>query len=304
LIALDGVTFEGFETEQHGYVLNVRGNGTRLVATHVTIQHNRSTTRDGALYVETGASAFLDYCRFFDNSSNYDAGIWKSGAGSLVVDHCSFESNSAQGNGGALTANSGSNVAIANSFFANNTAGGHSGAIQVLDNTVVNIANVTLVDNQSVTGGGGIHAAGTGQLDIVNTTLVGNHSATGQGHNLWVEGSFRLDLINSLLAGTSDNCNIATPAGRSLGGNVSDTPAADCAAGPLDRAGVDPEEMALGAPGWNGGAVQTVALRPASVAIDAAVNLACPDHDARGLPRLVDGGDGVATCDAGAFELQ
>ncbi len=63
-------------------------------------------------------------------------------------------------------------------------------------------------------------------------------------------------------------------------------------------------ELLLGPLADNGGPTMTRALRPGSPAIDAGVAADCPDTDQRGRPRPIDGdGDGVATCDAGAYEL-
>lgn len=67
-------------------------------------------------------------------------------------------------------------------------------------------------------------------------------------------------------------------------------------------AGLDPS---LGPLEDNGGPTLTHALLPGSPAIDAADDAKCPSIDQRGIERPQDGdGNGVATCDIGAFELE
>src|SRR5205085_11513766 len=54
----------------------------------------------------------------------------------------------------------------------------------------------------------------------------------------------------------------------------------------------------------NGGPPQTHAIPKGSPAVDAADNATCPTTDQRGQQRPFDGNDdGLAVCDAGAFEL-
>jgi hypothetical protein len=106
-----------------------------------------------------------------------------------------------------------------------------------------------------------------------------------------------IQLANTLVAdGGLGGCSGSV---TSLGNNLDDDGTCALAAGG-DQSGVDPR---LGSLQDNGGDLPTHALLTGSAAIDAGGNGACPAEDARGASRPADGnGDGLATCDVGAFE--
>ena len=97
-------------------------------------------------------------------------------------------------------------------------------------------------------------------------------------------------------SGTPDTCSGTFVSG---GGNLFDTPQADCPALSLatDKSGV--ADPLLGDLLDNGGPTRTMLPLVGSPAIDNGVPGACPAVDQRGLPRLVGG-----TCDVGAAETQ
>jgi hypothetical protein len=150
--------------------------------------------------------------------------------------------------------------------------------------------------------GGGLYDQGAAQISF--TTIFGN-TALGSGGNIFADGTVTT-FKNSIVAdGTPDNCEVID-AGTIVdgGGNLS----TDATCSTFTQ--VTLAELNLGPLADNGGPTQTHALLVGSVAIDAApdcldIDGATVTEDQRGEPRPVDGdGDGTATCDIGAFELQ
>jgi hypothetical protein len=176
---------------------------------------------------------------------------------------------------------------------------------------IANIAADTLLENVTISGNRGNPGAilndGGSHLTIVNSTITGNGPSNGDsvvGGIQDVHGGFGLTFLsNTIVYGNgpgfiADDCDNATSVG---GGNmIGDS--ADCHfdAQPSDQLDVDPD---LGPLADNGGFTWT--HLPGAAAIDRGVAPDCPTSDQRGLPRPVDGdGDGTATCDAGAVEVQ
>ncbi len=90
------------------------------------------------------------------------------------------------------------------------------------------------------------------------------------------------ELTNTLIDGDCVNLSATI---TSMGGNV-ESPGDTCAlADPTDQVNVTAAQLALGSLQDNGGATQTHALLPGSVAIDAAVDCPPPDADQRGVSR-------------------
>lgn len=178
------------------------------------------------------------------------------------------------------------------------------GPIEVVDSTVASNASSALVTeegditvvNSTLSANGG-HGAETvdGAIRLESSTIAGNahraFSYSGASGSAYV--------VSSILANDLEECDNATMV--SGGYNLADDEADGCAFDqPTDQVDVDPQ---LGPLGDNGGPTATHLPQPGSPAIDRGGD--CPDADQRGEDRPVDGdGDGTATCDVGAVEVQ
>lgn len=295
--ALRGLILANGRNTNGGAIINA---GT-LEVTRCTFSNNvaRSTqgTRGGAIY-STG-DLRIDACAFMGNQALGDLDpAWGGavyGAGPLAISRSYFADNRAVGGisvffalrgtsgmGGALW---GAAVAVTNStFFANNAQGasatpvppfgysyggdGQGGAIAC---DTAFLVHCTFAAN---TVGAGFGLAG---LCAPTPPLCGGPgTAAGSSVHASAAGSV---LYNNLLADA--NSSIAVVATSSiLGGNV-----------------VGATPMQLLNPAANGGPTPTMAILPASPAVDAGDAAACPPTDQRGVARPAGSG-----CDVGAFE--
>ena len=124
---------------------------------------------------------------------------------------------------------------------------------------------------------GGIVNSGT--LSLKNTIVAGNSPSD-------VSGAF-----------TSQTCNL-------IGNGTGSTGLTNGVNGDKVGTAGSPIDPLLGPLQDNGGPTQTMALLAGSPAIDAGNNSSAPAIDQRGTTRILDGnGDGTATIDIGAFEL-
>ena len=195
----------------------------------------------------------------------------------------------------------------------------------LLDNSTVsgNQSNGAAGPPGSLGDGGGVSFYGGGpiQATLSEVTITAN-SALHQGGGLAVVGqpllsaaalTANVTVRDSIIGGNTagdgaPDCWVselpALPIASQGGGVIGNGSGCAFAAQPSDLVGtaVSPIDPQLGPLASNGGPTQTHALGAGSPAIDHA---ACTDvTDQRGAPRPTDGnGDGVAGCDAGAFEL-
>ncbi len=263
---LTNVTFEANHATIGGAMFNSGWSGeSSPVLTDVTFSHNVATGSGAAMY-NSGAQ----------------------GVSSPVLNRVTFNENSAGGSGGAMfnSANGGgqSNPTVANATFTLNTAGLYGGAIHDMgDGGTSNptFTNVTFSGNVATGSGGAIDnevsGAGTANPTLTNVILWGD-SATSYSEIRNVGGTPAISY--SVVQGGCASISGAT-----------------CGSGNLST---DPALTVLED---NGGFTQTMAIAPASSAIDAGTNVSCPTRDQRGGIRPVDGnGDGTFTCDIGAVE--
>jgi CSLREA domain-containing protein len=252
----------------------------------------------------------------------------------LVLDGMVLTDNRA-GRGGAVES-SGEVVARRTLFLRNRATeiGSAIYATGLLASTL--LEDSALVENEGV--GAAVHSQGSGGFTALNTTWSGNRSSgdaaalvsaggassTTTLTHVTVTGNvspgFGFPILiytptakvrNSLVAGNRTSGGAPAldcdDAAHSQGGNLWGRHGT-CDAGALPASDVwgndtvlDPELAPLAD---NGGTTPTHRLLAGSPAIDHALGAFCPGADQRGRARLTDGdGDGVAACDAGAYEV-
>lgn len=150
------------------------------------------------------------------------------------------------------------------------------------------LTNVTIVGN---TGGAGWEAPAAAlnvygsntTVTLVNTALIGNRiGPVGGAKNCVAFSGSQLISQGNNLFGDLAGCNISLQASDQVADNALLLPTTD-----------------------NGGGLPTMKPRIDSMLVDMGAAGACPDADARGVPRPEDGNeDGNSQCDIGAFELQ
>ena len=262
-------------------------------------------------------------------SDLYGAGIENTGTltliNSTVSDNVTLSGGGGIDNRGTLTLNS--------STVSDNDGGWIGGGIY--NHGTLTLINSTVNDNKAVpvmspTFGGGILNAGTatvtnstvsalnyasvgggicnfGTATVTNSTISGNYGAgiyNESGNTLYVRNTIlsgntrRSDGMPVDLRGTGYLYSL----GHNLIGYTSGYTGGGSGFASTDLLNFDPR---LGPLKYNGGPTMTMALLSGSPAIDAGDKTDAPPTDQRGLPRVMDGnGDGTATIDIGAYELQ
>lgn len=220
--------------------------------------------------------------RSLGSSNSHTAGVYLQG-GPFEIRASSFIGNvSATGYGGLSLFNHGgtpaSGVIVNSTFHGNIALNGLGGAINLGATGGITIQNSSIVDNRAdcaVCFAGGISNAANAPLTLRNVLFRNNTG--GNAWNPWT-------LLNSPVSGSH---NIQWPQLRPGSGQneMPVTPGSQFA------------DVAVGAPGYNGGPTPTLALLPGSAAVDAGTATGAPAVDQRGYPR-----HGVP--DVGAFELQ
>ena len=281
----------------------------------VVIRDNRATQSFTGIAIDTQGCVEGSRVRILDNVDTADTGAGSAVAAIHVYENkdvdlgacLTLEDSEISGNradqAGAIESEY-APITLKRTLISNNEAR-FAGAI------IANIAADTRLENVTISGNRGNPGAilndGGSHLTIVNSTITGNTGSFGQptvGGIQDVHGGFGLTFLsNTILHGNgpgfiADDCDRATSVG---GGNmIGDSARCNFDARPSDQLDIDPGLSPLAD---NGGFTWT--HLPGATAIDHADAAACPASDQRGLPRPVDGdGDGTASCDAGAVELQ
>lgn len=252
--------------------------------------------------VDVGATVNISGLTISNGKETSGGGILNSGM--LTVTACAISGNNA-GSGGGLFNQSGATLQVIDSTISSNPSGGGVG-----NSGTLTVTNSTISGNTTSGNGGGISSSGSSTVN--NSTIAGN-TAGGSGGGVSNSGTLNLNSTivarNSALSGpdvsgaiaVADYNLIQNTSGWSIGTD-----------GGHNQSGLDP----LLEPGAglnpllkdNGGPTETIALLPASPAIDQGRSNGLA-FDQRGLARILDnpvvanaaGGDGA---DVGAFERQ
>jgi CSLREA domain-containing protein len=277
----------------------ISATGT-VTATNASITNNRAdgaSGRGGGIDI-SGSSTITDSTLSGNTTLRTGGGIYFSNGthnitGTTLSGNAAGSGSTALFRGGGGLSNSTATVNISNSTISGNTSacvcGG--GGISTFNGGTTTLRNVTVANNNASAGsGGGIQASISGAA--AGTTNIGNTIAADN------TATSNPDVNGAIV---SQGFNLVRARGTSTGYAASDL-----------ANGSNPELEALGN---NGGPTQTRRLLAGSAAIDAGSNALAvnpsnaaaltTDQRGTGFLRLRDGnGDGTATVDIGAFEVQ
>jgi predicted outer membrane repeat protein len=283
--SLDNVTFSGNSADYGGAMYNLGAlNGTSSPSLSDVTFSGNSADNGGAMY----------------NCGSYD------GTSSPTLTNVTFSGNAADYNGGAMfnygDVNGISSPSLSNVTFSGNSAG-DGGAMYnygSYDGTSSpTLTNVTFSGNSAEDGGAMFNRGnnnGTSSPGLSNVILWGN-TAVISGSQLY-NGSASITVTTSLVQGGFNGSGVYNQDSAVIdgGGNLA----------------ADPDFVRHPDPGpdgdWDGvdDDYGDLHLRSGSPAVDSGTNSAISlPTDLDGDPRIVDGdGDGTATVDMGAYELQ
>ncbi|WP_293394080.1 CSLREA domain-containing protein [Nevskia sp.] len=263
------------------------------------IDGNRSSAGEGSFGAGGGiynlGSLTVRDARFIGNSATDDDDSGQGGAlyneGTADIRRATFENNRTDDNGAGQ--------AILNA---------RNGMLRLENSTVSRNTNGEPYRTTAAIENGGFYDAPTASARLVNVTIAGN-----EVYGLINRG--RLSISNSIIAGNGlvadpengvdqrdQNC-LNEGAGTQFlqSGLLRGTDSGNCAT-TLLVLNADTFVTVLQPLALNGWQSPTFALKPGSIAIDAAVG-SCPGTDQRRVSRPRDGnGDGIAVCDLGAYE--
>jgi parallel beta-helix repeat protein len=236
-----------------------------------TVSGNSASGSGGGLYNSSSGSATLSDSTVSGNSAQDGGGLCNDG-GSVTLTDCTVSGNSAGSQGGGLFNNGGAAaMALTNCTVSGNDSGSLGGGVMNIVGTAT-LINCTISGNYTNYDGGGLYNY-RGTVTLTNTIVAGNSSSSGAsdtGGYSAVSGSFNL-------------IGIGGSSGLVNGDDGNLVGVADPGLAPL---------------GNFGGPTETMALLPASPAIDAGTSGAgIPTTDQRGL-------GAVGGTDIGAFESQ
>ncbi|MEA2367843.1 MAG: hypothetical protein QOH38_561, partial [Thermoleophilaceae bacterium] len=271
---------------------------------HLAVRNGRATDGPGG-GIRAVASDYLEYLYVTDNEAvpgeATDSGRGGGIAGTDTnITYSVVNYNDAQDGGGLYYR--GAQSGFGSDTFAYNHATRDGGGIYYTSSDSY-FNNVTISGNSAAQHGGGLFLSPIGAstfVDLAGSTIASNQAGVTKGGGIWLADVPELDMraAGTVVANNSQEDCAGPGTLRSLGGNVASDDT--CGFGTdTDHAGVDPLLRPLA---YNGGPVQTRALKPDSPAIDAwqctGADFNEPKADARGAARPQ-----FTACDAGAYEV-
>jgi parallel beta helix pectate lyase-like protein/S-layer family protein/polymorphic membrane protein len=303
-LTINNGTFSGNHISQGmgGAIASYRGT---LDVTDSTFSNNNAVVNPyfvggggegGAIYTQTVLT--VTNSTFDGNQASRGGALsCNSNTSAITSTNSTYVSNSAlsdsAGDGGAIYANCHSTIVA--STFASNTATHYAGAILTDDDSdLTEITNSTFYDNAALSGSGG-GVANYGGLSIKNSTFSNNNASSGGAIRNGLGGF--LSLRNSILANSVGGVDCINPDGTPAVENINNL--VETTGAGFESCGTPllSSDPMLGSLTNNGGATQTMALLPASPAINVGNDASCPSADQRGVTRPQG-----SHCDIGAYE--
>jgi len=271
---LSNLIFSGNSAYGGGGMDNDYSNPT---LTNVTFSGN-SATFGGGMLNTSNSSPMLTNVTFSGNSASGGGGMYNHSS-SPTLRNLIFSGNSAAFGGGMFNA-SNSSPMLTNVAFSGNSAGSGGGMYNDLSNP--KLTNVTFSGNSATNGGGMYNFSSNPKLTnvIIWGSTSGGSIANASSSNPTISYS---DVQGCVVSG-----NWQASCGTDGGNNIDANPLFVDAKGADNIAGTLDDNLRLGFD---------------SPAIDKGTDSGCPTTDLDNLLRPADGdGNGIATCDMGAFE--
>ncbi|MEM9619755.1 MAG: choice-of-anchor Q domain-containing protein, partial [Pseudomonadota bacterium] len=275
-LSIDNMTISDNVASNNGGGVYSTGPGSETTITNTTFRDNTALNGQGGGWQIDEPTAFGANNTFEDNRASYGGGVHLN-SGSTTLTNTTFYSNDATYNGGAILTGAGAGLTIRNGTLTGNYAGGTGGGI-FQDGDSFEISNSIVLgnfDSAGLTGGSADFGGGEGTLSFQGTNFF-----QSIGYGPYEPGITIVSDVSAVFAETT------TQEGRTYG-----------------------------VLGDNGGPVETVAINPNGIAVDAGDDTELPTDsndldgdlntgeilpvDARGLDRISGG-----TSDVGALEIQ
>lgn len=281
----------------HDRVFHLVGDDAVAGLNYLTVRNGNTTdllgVRDGGgILVGGGKLQAFELAVEDSTSATYGGGIMFIGVNSSTLHRCTISGNraiAANGQGGGIYHGQNYFLNMANCTVSGNRASSRGGGIAVANNSkLITILNTTIASNQLTDDpeeGGGVYIGNNTDIHIFSSILANNYTPGRVPNDCYGQ----IDVLDFSLVEAPAAGNECLLAGD--GENVSSL-----------LGSADPLLELLA---YNGGALQTHALREGSIAIDAGNQLApgsggraCYGTDARGQMRPA-----REYCDMGSFEL-
>jgi hypothetical protein len=261
--------------------------GMLTVTNSTLIGNSASGSAGGGGILNNQGTATVAESTFSGNHALFGGAIDGRGSGTrgtVTITDSTLTANSATTDGGAIDNFFGGTLTVANSTLSGNSAAA-GGAIYVRPTSTATVTNSTLAGNSAGTGGG-IDNEG-GALTLTDSTLSGNSATTTCG-GLDQAGSGTTTVGNTVVAGnTAPSSPDVSGSLASQGYNLigDGTGASGFAGSDLVGTPDSPIDPLLGPLEDNGGPTQTIALLPASPALNAGDPAQLSTGDQRGVVR-------------------
>lgn len=206
-VTIVGISFvNGKDDHNDGGALKIVGSAT---VSYSCFDHNKADEDGGAIYVEAGASLWVNNSVFTNNSADFGGAIEARPGGTLHLVDCDFTDNLADGTGGAIDLVDATAYIEACCFRGNDAERnilGQGGAIYSFISDV-DIKNSVFCENTAFQGGGAIYSQ-DGDINVWYSTFWNNTSLSGGGIEQEASPSTgsdpvsKTDIVNSILVTT------------------------------------------------------------------------------------------------------